>query len=108
VPTGPGVRIDTGVRTGGQIPPYYDSLMGKLVVWGPDRDTALARAKQALSEFVIEGVRTVLPFHRDMVEAPEITGDSLDVYTDWVDTTTRRRRNTTVWTSSTSTTSAAT
>jgi len=85
VPTGPGVRIDTGVRTGGQIPPYYDSLMGKLVVWGPDRDTALARAKQALSEFVIEGVRTVLPFHRDMVDAPEITGDSLDVYTDWVD-----------------------
>ena len=85
VPTGPGVRIDTGVRTGGQIPPYYDSLMGKLVVWGPDRDTALARAKQALSGFVIEGVRTVLPFHRDMVDAPEITGDSLDVYTDWVD-----------------------
>ena len=85
VPTGPGVRIDTGVRTGGQIPPYYDSLMGKLVVWGPDRDTALARAKQSLSEFTIEGVRTVIPFHRDMVEAPEITGDSLDVYTDWVD-----------------------
>ena len=85
VPTGPGVRIDTGVRTGGQIPPYYDSLMGKLVVWGPDRDTALARAKQSLSEFVIEGVRTVLPFHRDMVDAPEITGESLDVYTDWVD-----------------------
>ena len=85
VPTGPGVRIDTGVRTGGQIPPYYDSLMGKLVVWGPDRDTALRRAKQALSEFEIEGVRTVLPFHRDMVDAPEITGDSLDVYTDWVD-----------------------
>ena len=85
VPTGPGVRIDTGVRTGGEIPPYYDSLMGKLVVWGPDRDTALARAKQSLSEFTIEGVRTVIPFHRDMVEAPEITGDSLDVYTDWVD-----------------------
>ena len=41
VPTGPGVRIDTGVRTGGQIPPYYDSLMGKLVVWGPDRETCL-------------------------------------------------------------------
>ena len=85
LPTGPGIRVDTGVRTGGQIPPYYDSLMGKLIVWGPDRDTALRRAKQALSEFEIEGVRTVLPFHRDMVEAPEINGDSLDVYTDWVD-----------------------
>ncbi|WJY97135.1 acetyl/propionyl/methylcrotonyl-CoA carboxylase subunit alpha [Corynebacterium fournieri] len=85
LPTGPGIRVDTGVRTGGQIPPYYDSLMGKLIIWGPDRDTALRRAKQALSEFEIEGVRTVLPFHRDMVEAPEINGDSLDVYTDWVD-----------------------
>ena len=85
VPTGPGVRVDTGVLTGGQIPPYYDSLMGKLIVWGPDRDTALRRAAQSLSEFTIEGVRTVIPFHRDMVVAPELTGDTLDVYTDWVD-----------------------
>ena len=65
--------------------PYYDSLMGKLIVWGPDRATALRRSQQALSEFNIDGVRTVLPFHRDMVEAPELTGDSLEVYTDWVD-----------------------
>ena len=84
-PTGPGVRVDTGVLTGGQIPPYYDSLMGKLIVWGPNRDTALRRAEQSLSEFTIEGVRTVIPFHRDMVVAPELTGDTLDVYTDWVD-----------------------
>ena len=84
-PTGPGVRVDTGVITGGQIPPYYDSLMGKLIVWGPNRDTALRRAEQSLSEFTIEGVRTVIPFHRDMVVAPELTGDTLDVYTDWVD-----------------------
>ena len=85
VPTGPGVRVDTGVLTGGQIPPYYDSLMGKLIIWGPDRATALRRAAQSLSEFTIEGVRTVIPFHRDMVVAPELTGDTLDVYTDWVD-----------------------
>lgn len=85
VPTGPGVRVDTGVLTGGQIPPYYDSLMGKLIVWGPNRATALRRAEQSLSEFTIEGVRTVIPFHRDMVVAPELTGDTLDVYTDWVD-----------------------
>nr|WP_288869880.1 biotin carboxylase N-terminal domain-containing protein [uncultured Corynebacterium sp.] len=85
VPTGPGVRVDTGVLTGGQIPPYYDSLMGKLIIWGPDRATALRRAEQSLSEFTIEGVRTVIPFHRDMVVAPELTGDTLDVYTDWVD-----------------------
>ena len=71
--------------TGWTIPAYYDSLMGKLVVWGPDRETAMRRAEQALKEFSIGGVRTVLPFHRDMITAPELTGDSLDVYTDWVD-----------------------
>lgn len=85
VPTGPGIRVDSGVRTGSEIPAYYDSLMAKLVVLGPDRDTALARSRQALKEFTIEGVRTVLPFHRDMMDAPELNGDSLDIYTDWVD-----------------------
>lgn len=85
VPTGQGVRIDTGVRTGTTIPAYYDSLMGKLIVWGPDREVALRRSKQALDEFKIEGVRSVLPFHRDMMSAPELIGDSLGVYTDWVD-----------------------
>lgn len=85
VPTGPAVRIDSGVTTGSTIPPYYDSLMGKLVVWGPDRRTAIGRARQALSEFRIEGVRSVLPFHRDMIDAPELTGESIAVYTDWVD-----------------------
>ena len=85
LPTGPGIRVDSGVMTGWTIPAYYDSLMGKLVVWGPDRETAMRRAEQALKEFSIGGVRTVLPFHRDMITAPELTGDSLDVYTDWVD-----------------------
>ncbi|TVX80315.1 biotin carboxylase N-terminal domain-containing protein [Corynebacterium sp. NML180780] len=85
LPTGPGIRVDSGVMTGWTIPAYYDSLMGKLVVWGPDRGTAMCRAEQALKEFSIGGVRTVLPFHRDMITAPELTGDSLDVYTDWVD-----------------------
>ena len=85
VPTGPGVRVDSGVRTGTTIPPYYDSLMGKLIVWGPDRAVALRRAEQALQEFRIEGVRSVLPFHRDMVVAPELTPEQFGVYTDWVD-----------------------
>ncbi|WP_115685016.1 acetyl/propionyl/methylcrotonyl-CoA carboxylase subunit alpha [Corynebacterium senegalense] len=85
VPTGPAVRVDTGVRTGTTIPAYYDSLMGKLIVWGPDRATAIRRAQRALDEFAIEGVRSVLPFHRDMITSPELTGDSLGVYTDWVD-----------------------
>ena len=85
-PSGPGIRVDAGVRSGSEISGYYDSLMGKLIVWGPDRDTALRRAKSALDEFEIKGVRSVLPFHRDMVVNPAFTGYSLDTYVDWVDT----------------------
>ncbi|CCI82905.1 acetyl/propionyl/methylcrotonyl-CoA carboxylase subunit alpha [Corynebacterium otitidis] len=85
VPTGPGIRVDSGVAAGDSVPPYYDSLMAKLVVTGPDRDTALKRARAALAEFTIRGVRSVLPFHRDMVTHPALVGDSLSVYTDWVD-----------------------
>ncbi|WP_299138505.1 biotin carboxylase N-terminal domain-containing protein, partial [uncultured Corynebacterium sp.] len=66
-PTGPGIRVDSAVRSGSIIPPYYDSLIAKLVVWGPTREIALARARFALREFTVTGVRTVLPFHRDMM-----------------------------------------
>ncbi|AJI78196.1 acetyl/propionyl/methylcrotonyl-CoA carboxylase subunit alpha [Corynebacterium singulare] len=89
-PTGPGIRVDSGVRSGSIVPPYYDSLVAKLLVWGPTREIALNRAKQALEEFDIEGVRTVLPFHRDMVASQVLVdhGDSsaeAGIYTDWLD-----------------------
>lgn len=84
-PTGPGIRVDSAVRSGSTIPPYYDSLIAKLIVWGPTREVALLRAKHALREFNIAGVRTVLPFHRDMLEEPALTGEKLGVFTDWVD-----------------------
>ncbi|HAT1212161.1 biotin carboxylase N-terminal domain-containing protein [Corynebacterium striatum] len=89
-PTGPGIRVDAGVRSGSIVPPYYDSLIAKLLVWGPTREVALARAKQALAEFDIEGVRTVLPFHRDMVSSQVLAdhGDAkaaAGIYTDWLD-----------------------
>ncbi|MFS0501885.1 acetyl/propionyl/methylcrotonyl-CoA carboxylase subunit alpha [Corynebacterium striatum] len=89
-PTGPGIRVDVGVRSGSIVPPYYDSLIAKLPVWGPTREVALARAKQALAEFDIEGVRTVLPFHRDMVSSQVLAdhGDAkaaAGIYTDWLD-----------------------
>ena len=89
-PTGPGIRVDVGVRSGSIVPPYYDSLIAKLLVWGPTREVALARAKQALAEFDIEGVRTVLPFHRDMVSSQVLAdhGDAkaaAGIYTDWLD-----------------------
>ncbi|MDO5031119.1 biotin carboxylase N-terminal domain-containing protein [Corynebacterium sp.] len=89
-PTGRGIRVDAGVRSGSIVPPYYDSLIAKLLVWGPTREVALARAKEALAEFDVEGVRTVLPFHRDMVDSQVLKdhGDSeasAGIYTDWLD-----------------------
>ena len=63
-PGGPGVRMDSHLFAGYEVPPYYDSLLGKLVVWGPDRPTAIARARAALDELVIDGLVTNVPFHR--------------------------------------------
>ena len=61
-PGGPGVRLDTHVYTGYRVPPHYDSLLAKLIVWGNTREEALARGRNALSSFVIEGVHTTIPF----------------------------------------------
>ncbi|WP_349295563.1 biotin carboxylase N-terminal domain-containing protein (plasmid) [Thioclava sp. 'Guangxiensis'] len=86
-PSGPGVRIDSGVEAGGVVPQSFDSLMAKLVVWGPDRASAIARARRALAEFRIEGVASVLPFHRAVIEAPEFTDpDGFAVHTRWIET----------------------
>ena len=60
-PAGPWVRVDTWLEPGVEVPPFYDSLLGKLIVWGPDRDTCLARARRALREFSIDGVKTTVP-----------------------------------------------
>lgn len=84
-PTGPGLRIDSGVRSGSPVTGHEDSLLAKLIVTGPTRAIALLRARDALKEFTIRGVRTTLPFHRDMVEHPAFIGSDLAVYTDWVD-----------------------
>jgi acetyl-CoA carboxylase biotin carboxylase subunit len=67
LPGGPGVRVETHLYTGYEVPPFYDSLLAKLIVWGPDRPTAIARARRALGEFHVEGVKTNLPFHRGIV-----------------------------------------
>jgi len=68
-PGGPGVRFDTHAYTGYEVPPFYDSLLGKLVVWGPDRDAAIARGRAALGELVIEGVVTNAQIHRALLES---------------------------------------
>ncbi|MFD1147262.1 acetyl-CoA carboxylase biotin carboxylase subunit [Saccharothrix hoggarensis] len=72
-PGGPGVRVDSHVVPGGSIPPYYDSLIAKLVVWGEDRDAALARMRRALAEYRISGpgLSTTVDFHRGVLDHPE-------------------------------------
>jgi acetyl-CoA carboxylase biotin carboxylase subunit len=81
-PGGPGVRIDSHVYTDYQIPPYYDSLIGKLIVWGPDRITAIKRMKRALRECAITGLPTTLAFHQKIMETPQFLEGN--VYTNFV------------------------
>ncbi len=71
VPGGPGIRVDAGVYPGYSIPPFYDSLIAKLVVWGETRKDAIARMKRALAEFIIEGVATTIPFHQQIIQHPD-------------------------------------
>ncbi|MDD2133428.1 acetyl/propionyl/methylcrotonyl-CoA carboxylase subunit alpha [Pseudomonas kurunegalensis] len=86
-PSGPGVRLDTGVESGSSIPGLYDSMMAKLIVFGETREQAVNRARRALAEFQIEGVASVLPFHRAVMEEPKFNGtDSFGVYTNWIET----------------------
>ena len=68
LPGGPGVRVDTHLYAGYEVPPFYDSLLAKLVVWGDSRPMALARARRALAEFTVGGLKTNLPFHRGMID----------------------------------------
>ena len=70
-PGGPGVRFDSHVYTGYEIPPFYDSLIGKLIVWGEDRPAALKRMRRALSECAVIGVPTTIEFHLALLDRPE-------------------------------------
>ncbi|HEU4668701.1 MAG TPA: biotin carboxylase N-terminal domain-containing protein [Arthrobacter sp.] len=86
-PTGPGVRLDAGVRAGSIVAPQFDSLLAKLIVTGADRQQALRRARRALAEMEITGVATVLPFHRAVVQAQDFTSETaLRVHTRWIET----------------------
>ncbi|MEP7359956.1 MAG: acetyl-CoA carboxylase biotin carboxylase subunit [Chloroflexota bacterium] len=82
-PGGPGVRVDSHMYSGYEVPPYYDSLLGKLIVWGPDRETAIARSRAALEELVVDGVVTNIALHRallgnDVFLSGEFTTNLLD------------------------------
>ena len=86
LPSGPGVRLDLGYEPGMTVPQAFDSLIGKLIVTGATREQALERARRALGEFQIEGMPTVLPFHRAVVSDPAFTGEPMSVYTRWIET----------------------
>ncbi|HEX5595275.1 MAG TPA: biotin/lipoyl-containing protein, partial [Micromonosporaceae bacterium] len=86
LPAGPGVRVDTGIRAGDVIGGNFDSLLAKLIVTGETRAEALARAARALDEMVVEGMATVLPFHRLVVRDPAFTAEPFTVHTRWIET----------------------
>ncbi len=87
-PQGPGVRLDGGYENGETVPGAFDSLIAKLIVTGRDRTQALERSRRALDEFVVDGMPTVIPFHRAVVSDPAFVGDgdTFTVYTTWIET----------------------
>jgi len=82
-PGGPGVRVDSHVYTGYEIPPFYDSLIGKVIVWGTDRPHALRRLRRALSECAVTGIPTTIDFHLQLLDRPEFQAG--DVHTKFVE-----------------------
>jgi acetyl-CoA/propionyl-CoA carboxylase biotin carboxyl carrier protein len=87
-PSGPGVRVDGGYEEGETVPGAFDSLVAKLIVTGTSREQAIERSRRALDEFVVEGMPTVIPFHRSVLDDPayNASGGSFDVYTTWIET----------------------
>jgi acetyl-CoA/propionyl-CoA carboxylase biotin carboxyl carrier protein len=87
-PTGPGVRLDSGVESGSVIGGQFDSMLAKLIVTGATREEALERSRRALAEFHVEGLATVIPFHRAVVSDPAFIGDEngFTVHTRWIET----------------------
>ena len=78
VPGGRNVRVDSHVYAGYIVPPYYDSMIGKLIVWGRDRNKAINIMKRALAEFEVEGIRTTIPFHQKMMENEDFISNNYD------------------------------
>ncbi|MBT8084057.1 MAG: acetyl-CoA carboxylase biotin carboxylase subunit [Woeseia sp.] len=79
-PGGPGVRIDSHVYSGYRVPPNYDSMIGKLITYGPDRDTAIARMRNALTEIVVEGIKTNIPLHQEIFQHAAFRKGGTDIH----------------------------
>src|SRR6476646_9309919 len=86
IPQGPGVRWDSGVETGGEVAGAFDSMLAKLIVHGATRQEALERSRRALDELVVEGMPTVIPFHRAVVRDEAFTSEPFTVHTRWIET----------------------
>jgi acetyl-CoA carboxylase biotin carboxylase subunit len=78
IPGGLGVRVDTAAYAEGVIPPYYDSLIAKLITFGKDREEAISRMKRALEMFIVEGIYTTIPLHRQILEDEEFKAGNID------------------------------
>jgi acetyl-CoA carboxylase biotin carboxylase subunit len=79
-PGGPGIRVDSHVYTGYSVPPYYDSMIGKLIAWGPTRASAIARMQTALTEIVVEGIRTNVPLHQEIFSHGAFKSGGTDIH----------------------------
>jgi len=79
-PGGLGVRVESHLYDGYTVPPHYDSMIGKLITWGDDRQTAIARAKMALRELVIEGISTNIELHQDLLDDPVVNKGGMDIH----------------------------
>jgi acetyl-CoA carboxylase biotin carboxylase subunit len=91
IPGGPGVRWDSHIQVGYTVPPYYDSLLGKLIVQAPTRLEALATMRRALDELAIEGIATTIPLHRRILRHPDFIAGRVD--TTWVERVLMRPRS---------------
>src|SRR6185437_14424484 len=86
LPSGPGVRVDAGVEAGSVVGGNFDSLLAKVIVTGETREQAIERSRRALDEMVVEGLPTVLPFHRAIVRDEAFTAEPFRVHTRWIET----------------------
>ena len=79
-PSGPGVRVDSSLAVASTVPPHYDPMIAKLIVWGPSRDSAVARMRRALREYVIGGITTNIPFHLALLDEPDFLSGRLSTH----------------------------
>lgn len=80
LPSGPGIRLDTHIHCGYMVTPFYDSLIGKLVVWAENRENAIRRMGRALAEFEVEGIKVTIPFHRRVMAEPDYISGNIDTH----------------------------